>query len=239
MDQMISAAGVAGHAVLIDCRSLETQATPLPPGTVVSVLDTATRRGLVDSAYNERRAQCEEAARFFGVPALRDVSLERFEEETEKRKEERGKRGGERGKRKEERGREERGEIVDEVTMRRARHIVTENQRVLDAVAAMRAGDLDRLGILFNESHTSLRDDFEVTNEALNQIVEAAQSHPACFGARMTGGGFGGCAVALVEAGKAGDFVEAVEAGYRQRSGLEAQMYVCEASERASTIYDF
>jgi galactokinase len=239
MDQMVSAAAQAGHALFLDCRSLEYENVPLPEGAAVVVMDSSTRRGLVDSAYNERRAQCEEAARFFGVPALRDVSLERFEEETEKRKEERGKRGGERGKRKEERGREERGEIVDEVTMRRARHIVTENQRVLDAVAAMRAGDLDRLGILFNESHTSLRDDFEVTNEALNQIVEAAQSHPACFGARMTGGGFGGCAVALVEAGKAGDFVEAVEAGYRQRSGLEAQMYVCEASERASTIYDF
>jgi galactokinase len=207
MDQMVSAAAQAGHALFLDCRSLEYEHVPLPGGVAVVVMDTSTRRGLVDSAYNERRAQCEAAAKFFGVPALRDVSLEEFH----------AKSGG-----------------LEKTVMRRARHILTENQRVLDAVAAMRAGDVGKLGRLFNESHASLRDDFEVTNTALNQIVEAAQAYPACFGARMTGAGFGGCAVALVEAGKAGDFVPAVEEGYRQRSGLEAQMYVCEASEGAS-----
>lgn len=213
MDQMVSAAARAGHALFLDCRSLEYEHVPLPEGVAVVVMDTSTRRGLVDSAYNERRAQCEAAAEFFGVPALRDVSLERFEEE--------------------------RGKMKDETVMRRARHIITENQRVLEAAAAMRAGDAQTLGRLFNESHASLRDDFEVTNEALNQIVDVAQSHPACFGARMTGAGFGGCAVALVEAGKVGEFVPAVEAGYRHRSGLEAHMYVCQASEGASLIGDF
>jgi galactokinase len=213
MDQMVSAAAQGGHALFLDCRSLAYENVPLPERAAVVVMDTSTRRGLVDSAYNERRAQCEAAAAFFGAPALRDVSWERFGKES--------------------------GKMEDETVMRRARHIVSENQRVLDAAAAMRAGDLETLGRLFNESHTSLRDDFEVTNQALNQIVAAAQSHSACLGARMTGAGFGGCAVALVDGGKVEDFVPAVEAGYRQRSGLEAQTYVCEASEGASLIYDF
>lgn len=213
MDQMVSAAAKAGHALFLDCRSLEYEHVPLPGGVAVVVMDTSTRRGLVDSAYNERRAQCEAAAAFFDVPALRDVSLEQFEEES--------------------------GKMKDELVMRRARHIISENQRVLDAVTAMRAGDVQTLGRLFNESHASLRDDFEVTNEALNQIVAVAQSHPACYGARMTGAGFGGCAVALVDEEKVREFVSAVETGYRQGSGLEAQMYVCQASEGASLIDDF
>ena len=213
MDQMVSAAAKAGHALFLDCRSLDYEHVPLPAGVAVVVMDTSTRRGLVDSAYNQRRAQCEAAAAFFNVPALRDVSLDRFEEEKRKMK--------------------------DELVMRRARHIVSENQRVLDAVSAMHTGDVQELGRLFNESHASLRDDFEVTNEALNQIVEVAQAHPACFGARMTGAGFGGCAVALVDEGKVGAFVTAVEAGYRQRSGLEAQMYVCQASNGASLIGEY
>ena len=213
MDQMVSATAQAGNALFLDCRSLAYEQVPIPVGVAVVVMDTSTRRGLVDSAYNERRSQCEEAARFFGVKALRDVSLERFEDE--------------------------RGKIKDETVMRRARHIITENQRVLNAVAAMRANDVHTLGKLFDQSHASLRDDFEVTNEALNQIVAAAQSHPACFGARMTGAGFGGCAVALVDKGKVDEFVSAVRAGYRQKSELEAMMYVCQASEGASLVEDF
>jgi len=138
-----------------------------------------------------------------------------------------------------ERFEDEEGKIKDEVVMRRARHIISENQRVLEAVAAMRANDVQTLGRLFNESHASLRDDFEVTNEALNQIVTVAQAHPACFGARMTGAGFGGCAVALIDEGKADDFVSAVETGYRQMSGLDAQMYLCQASEGANSIENF
>jgi galactokinase len=213
MDQMASAAAQAGHALFLDCRSLEYEHVPLPDDVAVVVMDTFTRRGLVDSAYNERRAQCEAAARFFGVPVLRDVSLKHFEQES--------------------------GKIKDETVMRRARHVLTENQRVLDAVAAMRAGDVQKLGRLFDESHTSLRDDFEVTNAALNQIVETARAHPACYGARMTGAGFGGCAVALVDEEKVREFVMAVEAGFRQKSGQEAQIYVCQPSEGASLVYDF
>jgi galactokinase len=212
MDQMVSAAAQAGHALFLDCRSLEYEHVPLPGGVAVVVMDTSTRRGLVDSAYNERRAQCEAAAKFFGVPALRDVSLEEFDAKS--------------------------GDLENTV-MRRARHIITENQRVLDAVAAMRAGDVQKLGRLFNESHASLRDDFEVTNEALNQIVDAAQAHAACFGARMTGAGFGGCAVALVDETQMNSFIDNVAQGYRQRYGLEAQFYACQPSEGASSIADF
>jgi galactokinase len=209
MDQMASAASKEGHALFLDCRSLEIQHVPLPDHVAVVVMDTSTRRGLVDSAYNERRSQCEEAARFFGVKALRDVSLDEFE----KRK-----------------------SGLNEVVMRRARHIITDDQRVLDAMQAMRTNDLVRLGNILNAGHSSLRDDFEITNEALNQIVEAAQEQSSCYGARMTGGGFGGCAIALVDAGKVNAFVDSVERAYREKSGLEPQIYVCKASAGASVV---
>ena len=209
MDQMASAASKEGHALFLDCRSLEIQHVPLPDHVAVVVMDTSTRRGLVDSAYNERRSQCEEAARFFGVKALRDVSLDEFEE---------------------------RKSGLNEVVMRRARHIITDDQRVLDAMQAMRTNDLVRLGNILNAGHSSLRDDFEVTNEALNQIVEAAQEQSSCYGARMTGGGFGGCAIALVDAGKVNAFVDSVERAYREKSGLEPQIYVCKASAGASVV---
>jgi galactokinase len=125
---------------------------------------------------------------------------------------------------------------LEEVVRRRARHIVTENERVLQAVEAMHRDDPVALGKLFNASHASLRDDFEVTNDALNWIVEIAQAQSACFGARMTGAGFGGCAVALVRREQAEAFAQAVGAAYRLKSGLEAKVYVCQASEGASVI---
>ncbi|MBL8063254.1 MAG: galactokinase [Anaerolineales bacterium] len=212
MDQMASAACHSGHALFLDCRSLEIQYAPLPHGVSVVILDTSTRRGLVDSAYNERRNQCEEAARLFGVKALRDVSVEEFEKSK-----------GEKG--------------LSEVVSRRAKHIVSENDRVLEAVQVMKSGNVRRLGELFNASHDSLRYDFEVTNDALNVMVECAREAPGCYGARMTGAGFGGCAVALVEEEKAEAFTHAVIAAYRQRSGLEASVYVCKASEGASLVH--
>ncbi|HMZ06097.1 MAG TPA: galactokinase [Anaerolineales bacterium] len=211
MDQMASAACKAGHALFLDCRSLEIQQAPLPHGVSVVILDTSTRRGLVDSAYNERRSQCEEAARWFRVKALRDVGVEELSKwnvESE----------------------------LSEVAFRRARHIVTENARVLEAIEMMRNGDVKRLGELFNASHASLRDDFEVTNEALNMMVECANEQKGCHGARMTGAGFGGCAVALVEEKEAETFTQSISSAYRQRSGLEANIYVCKASEGANLI---
>ncbi len=213
MDQMISAAGEADHALLIDCRSLATERAPLPPEAVVVVLDTATRRGLVDSAYNERRSQCEAAARFFGVPALRDVNLEEFRA---------------------------RADELDAITRRRARHVITENARTLRAVAAMRAGDADEVGRLMHASHVSLRDDFEVSSDALNAMVVSALEAPGCYGARMTGAGFGGCAVALVQAEAAEAFVAQAAAGYRARyrarTDIEPNIYICRATDGAALV---
>jgi galactokinase len=219
MDQLISASGRADHALLIDCRSLEMQAVPFPPGVAVAVLDTSTRRGLLDSAYNERRAQCEAAARFFKAPALRDVTIERFLQSAD---------------------RSERGGApclqLDAVAQRRARHVITENDRTLRAVEAMRRGDAAELGRLMSQSHESLRDDYEVSSEALNAMVECASAHPSCYGARMTGAGFGGCAVALIRAEDAEDFVGRTAAAYQQRTGHTPAVYVCQATNGAEVV---
>jgi galactokinase len=209
MDQTISAGGKAGHALLIDCRSLDLQPVPLPPRTSVVVLDTATRRGLVDSAYNERRSQCERAARFFGVKALRDVTRKQLEV-----------RAGE----------------LDELTRKRARHVITEDERTLQAVEVMRRGDAQSLGELMNASHASLRDDFEVSSDALNAIVDCARREPSCLGARMTGAGFGGCAMALVEAEAAAAFAANVAEAYRNTKGLQPNVYICEATNGAESV---
>lgn len=210
MDQLISAVGVPDHAVLIDCRTLETAPAPLPTGSAVIVLDTGTRRGLVDSAYNQRRVQCEAAAHAFGVPALRDLSLSEFEQ----------------GK-----------EILDEVTRRRARHVISENWRVLVAAEALKNDDPLTFGYLMQESHASLKNDFEVSSPALDAIVELANSHPACFGARMTGAGFGGCAVALIDRNQTDSFIAHVQAAYSQQTGYQPQVYLCQASGGASVEF--
>jgi len=209
MDQMISACGRAGHALLIDCRSLDSELAPLPVDTAVVVLDTATRRGLADSAYNERRARCEAAARHFGVAALRDVTVALFEA-----------RAGE----------------LDPETRRRARHVVTENERTLAARAAMQRGDAAELGRLMNASHVSLRDDFEVSSPELNAMVTSALEQPGCLGARMTGAGFGGCAVALVTQATASEFATGVAAAYRGRTGIQPQVYVTAATNGAEVF---
>ena len=209
MDQMISAAGVAGHALLIDCRTLELQPAPLPSGTSVVILDTATRRELATSAYNERREQCELAARFFGVPALRDVTLAQFEAL---------------------------GYGLDPLTAKRARHVITENERTLAAAQAMQAGDAAALGRLMDASHISMRDDFEISRAEMDAMVALAQVHPASFGARMTGGGFGGCAVALVRSDAAQRFADEVSAQYRKATGLTPAIYITDPQDGASVV---
>ena len=209
MDQLISAAGQADHALLIDCRSLETQPVPFPEGVAIVVLDTSTRRGLVDSAYNERRSQCESAAEFFKVKALRDVELDLFSQV---------------------------GHDLDDVTQSRALHVITENERTLQAAEAMRRGELAALGVLMNKSHESLRDDYEVSSDALNAMVEAALAHEACYGARMTGAGFGGCAVALVRLDAADDFATKTEAAYKEATGHDPAIYVCRATNGAEVV---
>jgi galactokinase len=172
-------------------------------------MDTMTRHTHTDSGYNERRAQCEEAAKHFGVKALRDVTLETFNAHKHE---------------------------LSDVVMRRARHVITEDVRTQKAADAMKAGDAVSLGKLMNGSHDSLRDDFEVTNDALNTIVNIARAQEGCYGARMTGGGFGGCAVALVKTANAELFADKVSTAYEKATGLEPHIYVCEATEGASTV---
>jgi galactokinase len=207
MDQLISAAGAAGHALLIDCRSLETRSVLVPDSIAVVVLDTGTRRGLVDSAYNERRAQCEAAASFFGVPALRDVDVATFDA---------------------------RQNELDTVTRKRACHVVTENARTLEAAELLERGDVKGVGTLMDQSHISLRDDFEVSRPELDAMVDIARRQPGCYGARMTGAGFGGCAVALVAREQADAFARAVAEVYTEAVGLRPAIYVCAASQGAS-----
>lgn len=209
MDQMISAAGQAGHALLIDCRDLSTRQIPLPAGTAVVIMDTMTRHTHTDSGYNERREQCETAAHFFGVSHLRDVDLPTFEAQAAE---------------------------LDEVVQRRARHVISENARVLQAAAALSQGDATTMGRLMDESHISMRDDFEITNSQLNIMVATAQQQAGCYGARMTGGGFGGCAVALVEGNAAEQFAAAVGHLYQAQTNLEPQIYICVATDGASVI---
>lgn len=207
MDQLISAVGQKGQGVFIDCRSLACEPVHLPGDTSVIILDTATRRGLVDSAYNERRVQCETAAKHFGVDMLRDVTWSRLKAEAH---------------------------LLDDLTLRRARHVILENERTQAAVEAMRANKADLLGQLMNESHNSLRDDYEVTNEALNTMVDLARAESSCFGARMTGAGFGGCAIALVQSDHAESFMERVSNAYNKTTGLTPSLYLTQAEQGAS-----
>ena len=228
MDQTISALGRRDNALFLDCRSLETRHVPIRGASSVGrgaseqadgdvhivVADTAVKRGLVDSEYNRRRAECEEAVRLLRrhlpeIKALRDVSsadLARY--------------GGD----------------LPEVVRRRARHVVTEDERVLASVDALSAGDLARFGRLMYESHASLHDDYEVTVPQLDVMVAAAREVPGVLGSRMTGAGFGGCTVSLVQAGAVNEFVKHVPARYRAQTNVEPRIYVCRAVDGAGLI---
>lgn len=210
MDQLISALGEKGHALLIDCRSLATRSVSLPAGFSVVIINSNIRRGLVDSEYNTRRAQCEEAARHFGVKALRDVTMETLlAAEAE----------------------------LDPVVFRRARHVIGENQRTLDAAEALAVGDIRRVAELMAGSHAAMRDDFEITVPGIDQIVEIVKGViGAEGGVRMTGGGFGGCIVALVPDAQVEAVKAAVERDYRSPEGKSASIYVCQAMAGAGEL---
>ena len=208
MDQMIAATGREGHALLLDCRSLERHQVKLPAGVAMVVLDTGTRRGLLGSAYNSRREECDRAAHLLGKASLRDVKGEDLAAAA--------------------------STMGESVLLRRARHVVTENARTLCAADAMARNDATALGRLMNESHDSLREDFEVSSPALDAMVSLARRHPACFGARLTGAGFGGCVVAAVQAEDAGAFGSEVCTAYITSTGFRASAYVCRASAGAS-----
>jgi galactokinase len=207
MDQIASAAGIEGAAMLLDCRSLETAPVPIPPGVRVVVMNTMKSRTLADSAYAQRRRECEEAAARLGIAALRDATLEMLAQQRD---------------------------LLGSVRYRRARHVVTENARTLAMREALRAGRLDQAGWLLNASHASLRYDYQVSTRELDLMSELARSHPACYGARMMGGGFGGSAVALVRADGVGPFAAAVGAGYQAQLGIRPEIIVCAPSAGSS-----
>jgi galactokinase len=217
MDQFISALARRGHALLIDCRSLEYSPVPLDTTeTAVVVCDTNVRHELASSEYNARRAECERGVELLRgvlpkIEALRDVSVEEFERyET----------------------------LLPEPVRRRCRHVVNENARTLAAADALSRGDLWEMGRLMDRSHKSLRDDYEVSCRELDVMVEIAGNFGGVLGARMTGGGFGGSTVNLVRRDELPEFRETVEHEYNRATGRRASVLVSEPGDGASEITD-
>lgn len=211
MDQLVIAHGRRGYALAMDCEALTVEPVPMPEGDVVVVANSRKRRGLVDSAYNERRAAAEEAERVLDVGRLVDISADELPGLLQR---------------------------LDEPLRRPARHVATEQHRVLAAVEALKAGDHMRMGELMRASHESLRDDYRVTGPELDALVEAAWAAPGCIGARMTGAGFGGCTVNLVEASKVDEFTDAVAPAYTERTGLVPEFFVVASADGAREIDD-
>ncbi|MGN2670584.1 galactokinase [Aliivibrio fischeri] len=210
MDQMISAEGNENHAMLLDCRSLETIAVSMPEDMSVVIINSNKKRGLVDSEYNTRREQCEEAARIFGVKALRDVTIEEFNVKAHE---------------------------LDETVAKRARHVITENDRTEEAAKVLASGDMKRMAVLMAESHASMRDDFEITVSEVDTLVDIVKNViGAEGGVRMTGGGFGGCIVALVPPMLVDEVKAAVEELYEAKTGLKESIYVCQATNGAGLV---
>jgi len=214
MDQFISCHGKAEHALLLDCRSLQARAIPLAADAALVVCNTMVKHNLAVNEYNNRRAECEEGVRllkkaFPSIVALRDVTSAQLEQQRR---------------------------LLPGKIYQRCRHVVTENERVLHAAAAFEKGDSLTIAKLMAESHASLRDDYEVSCRELDLMVEIAASQKGVLGARMTGGGFGGCTVNLVEHAAVEPFVSAVEWEYQKRTGLKPDIYSLEAAEGAEAV---
>ncbi len=214
MDQFISCCGQEGKALLLDCRSLEYKLLPVPEGVQLVICNTMVKHALAAGEYNKRRAECEAGVHHFArtrpdVRALRDVT----ELELEAARED-----------------------LPELIYRRCRHVITENARVLEAASALECGDLDRFGQLMNQSHRSLRDDYEVSCAELDLVVQLAQRVAGVFGARMTGGGFGGCTVNLVNAENVDEFRRVVAEDYEAETGIAPEIYVCSAGAGAGEV---
>ncbi len=209
MDQFVACHGVAGHAILLDCRSLDYSVLPLDPEISLVACNTMVKHELATGEYNKRRAECEEGVRLLsrvlpGVKALRDVSLAELERYADR---------------------------IPEVVYRRCRHITSENERVVRAAERLNAHDLAGFGSLMAESHRSLRDDFEVSCVELDLMVELAGKAEGVLGARMTGGGFGGCTVNLVRSNCVGQFSSSIARGYKQATGIDPEIYVLQAGQ--------
>ena len=211
MDQFASAHGVAGHALYFDTRSLDWDAVPLPPGVALVIADSGVRRNLSSSAYNERRAACEQAVKLLqqylpGMHSLRDISPVEFAAYSESLP-------------------------ID--IRKRAEHVVKEIGRVESAVSALKTGKKQSFGALMYSGHASLRDLYEVSTAELDILVAIAHDLPGCIGARLTGAGFGGCTINLVEESHAPDFIQSLQQAYAQQTGRQAQVYLCRASNGA------
>ena len=205
MDQLISAGATAGHASLMDCRTLTLTPVSMPAGTVIAVMDSGTRRVLADVRTPIGAPRANGPRPTWASTALRDATLDQL------------------------------SAVADDTDRRRARHVITENARTLEAADAMRRGDVQRLGRLMSESHRSLRDDFEVSGPGLDAIVDVARAAPGCLGARMTGGGFAGCAVALVRQEDTEAFTRSIVEGY-EHGGHTATVWICEPSAGATIL---
>lgn len=215
MDQFAVGMGEENKAILLDCNTLEYEMVPVELGNhAIVIMNTKKRRELVDSKYNERRSECEEAlAKLQTVVSI--GSLGELDEETFENA---------------------KAVLESDVLYRRARHAVTENQRTLKAKAALQAGELEAFGQLMNQSHISLRDDYEVTGIELDTLVQAAWNQPGVLGARMTGAGFGGCAIAIVEKEAIPAFIENVGKTYEAAIGYPAEFYIAEISDGAKRL---
>ena len=207
MDQLISALGSDNHAMLLDCRDLSFQNAPIPHGYSIFVVNSNVKRGLVDSEYNDRRKQCELGADFFQRIALRDVTMQELQQAEGK---------------------------LDPVLYRRARHVISENQRTQEAFECLLANNVTRFGELMRQSHASLKDDFEVTTPELNFLAEMLNDQLGeRGGARMTGGGFGGCVVALVPENMVKQLSSLVTERYAEQFNLDAHIYECQVVKGA------
>jgi galactokinase len=214
MDQFISCNGRAGHALMLDCRSLDYRLLPLSQEARLVVCNTMVKHALASGEYNVRRKECEEGVRLLaksipGLRALRDVTLSDLELY-----------GGD----------------LPGVIYKRCRHVITENARVITAAAALEAGDLSLFGKLMHDSHKSLRDDYEVSCAELDIMVGLAAKVDGVYGARMTGGGFGGSTINLVRADAVTDFKSEVARGYKEAAGLDPEIYTCTAAEGAELL---
>jgi galactokinase len=212
MDQFVACLGKAGHALMLDCRSLAYQFVPIPPGVSIVICNTMVRHKLAGGEYNVRRAECEEGVRLLakripGIAALRDVSVAQLEKY--------------------------RGDLPEKI-YQRCEHVVWENQRVLESSKALATGDLGAVGEYMAASHRSLRDLYQVSCVELDLMVESAQGLPGFFGGRMTGGGFGGCTVNLVNTPDAEAFAERIAARYQEHTGIHPDVFVSAASDGAS-----
>jgi len=214
MDQFVALFGEGRRALMLDCRSLEYKLLPIPDTVRLVVCNTMMKHALASNEYNQRREQCEAGvehlAKFLPhVTALRDVTLGELEQY---------------------------GRDLPEVIYRRCRHVITENARVLAAAKALEQRDLNRFGTLMRESHLSLRYDYEVSSRQLNVMFALALPIEGVYGARMTGGGFGGCTVNLVDVDQVEGFQREVAEGYEQITGLKPEIYICEASKGAEQV---